>query len=320
MASPNASFTDIVATTLQGYSGEIADNISNHNALYKQIVKKGNMNPATGRSIVQEIEYAQNANVMWYTGAEPLRIDAGETFTAAEYNYKQLAGNVVITGLEEIQNSGREAVHNLLKARMKNLEKSLINTVSGALYADGTGNSGKEFGGLQLLVADTNTNIVGGISGSTYPWWRNYVYDFSTNAVTPSATTIQHAMNVAHINTVRGTDKVDVIVSGQTYYLYYLESLQVNQRFTDTSGAGAGFTNLTFAFGGNTPVVYDDQCAATRMYGCNTDYLFVRPAKGRWMKPAPDKASVNQDALVMPMYSAGNMTCSNRARQFVICA
>lgn len=320
MPSPNSSFTDIVATSLQGYSGEIADNISNHNALYRQIMRKGNNTVATGRSIVQEIEYAENANVMWYNGAEPLRIDAGETLTAAEFTYKQLAGNVVITGLEEIQNSGREAVHNLLKARIRNLEKSLINTVSTAIYADGTGNSGKEFGGLQLLVADTNTNTVGGISGNTYSWWRNYVYDFSALAITASDTTIQTAMNTAWLNTIRGQDKPDIIVAGSTYFLHYLKSLQANQRFTDTSSAGAGFTNLQYSFGGNTPVIYDDQCAATRMYLLNTDYIFLRPAKGRWMKPAPDKASVNQDALVMPMYSAGNMTISNRERQAVICA
>lgn len=255
---------------------------------------------------------------MWYSGAESLDISQGETFTAAEFNYKQLAGNVVITGLEEIQNSGREAVHNLLRSRIKNLEKSLTNTVATALYADGTGNGGKEFGGLQLLVADTNTNTVGGISGNTYSWWRNYVYDFSTLGVTASATTIQSAMNTAWINTIRGADKPDIITAGSTYFRYYWESLQVNQRFADDKDAGAGFTNLVYM--GNCPVVYDDQCSATRMYMLNTDYLFMRKAKGRWMKPLGDKASVNQDAMVMPMVCAGNMTISNRARQAVICA
>jgi len=255
---------------------------------------------------------------MWYSGAETLDISASETFTAAEFNYKQLAGNVVITGLEEIQNSGREAVHNLLKSRIRNLEKSLKNTVATALYANGTGNDGKEFGGLQLLVADTNTNEVGGINGSTYAWWRNYVYDFSTLSITASATTIQTAMNTAHLNVIRGSDKPDICVAGSTYWLYYLSSLQTNQRFTDEKGAGAGFQNLTYM--GSLPVVYDDQCNATRMYMLNTDYLFVRKAKGRWMKPAGDKASVNQDAMVMPMYLAGNMTISNRERQAVICA
>lgn len=318
MASPNSSFTDIITTTLQGYSGELADNITNHNALLRQIERKGNGNVATGRSIVQELEYSENGTVAWYSGAETLDISASETFTAAEFSYKQLAGNVVITGLEEIQNSGREAVHNLLRARIRNLEKSMKNTVATALYATGTGNDGKEFGGLQLLVADTNTNEVGGINASTYAWWRNYVYDFSTLSITASATTIQTAMNTAHINVVRGGDKPDICVAGQTYWLHYLQSLQVNQRFADDKGAGAGFTNLQFM--GTLPVVYDDQCSATRMYMLNTDYLFLRKAKGRWMKPAGDKASVNQDAMVMPMYAAGNMTVSNRSLQAVICA
>lgn len=318
MASPNSSFTDIVTTTLQGYSVELADNITNHNALFRQINKKGNKQVATGRSIVQELEYATNSTVMYYSGAEELDISPTETFTAAEYNYKQLAGNVTITGLEQIQNSGKEAVHNLLKSRIRNLEKSLSNTVATGLYADGTGTSSKEIGGLQLLVADVNTNTVGGISGSTYSWWRNYVYDFSTNSVTPSATTIQHAMNLAWINTIRGSDKPDIIPADSIYYLYYLESLTPNQRFMDDKGAGVGFTNLVYQ--GNVPVIYDDQAPASHMYFLNTDYLFVRPAKGREFKPLGEKSSVNQDAMVMPVVWAGNMTVSNRARQAVVCA
>lgn len=318
MASPNSTFTEIVTTTLAGYSGEIADNVTNHNALLRQIERKGNGNVATGRSIVQELEYADNGTVMWYSGAETLDIAASEVFTAAEFSYKQLAGNVVITGLEEIQNSGKEAVHNLLRSRIRNLEKSMKNTVATSLYATGTGNDGKEFGGLQLLVADTNTNEVGGINASTYSWWRNVVYDFSTAGVTASATTIQTAMNTAHLTTIRGSDRPDIGVAGSTYYLYYQASLQTNQRFTDDKRAGAGFTNLVF--NGDLPIVYDDQCNATRIYMLNTDYLFLRKAKGRWMKPAGDKASVNQDAMVMPMYCAGNMTVSNRALQAVICA
>ena len=40
----------------------------------------------------------------------------------------------------------------------------------------------------------------------------------------------------------------------------------------------------------NCPVVYDDQCNATRMYLLNTDFLFLRPAKGRELKPLGDRA------------------------------
>lgn len=264
MATPNSAFNDVVTTTLQGYSGELADNISNHNALHKQIKKKGNMPVATGRTIVQELEYAENSTVMWYSGAQTLDVSPSETFTAAEFNYKQLYGAVTINGLEQIQNSGPEAVHNLTKSRVKNLEKSLTNTVAAALYADGTGAGGLELGGLGLLVADVATNSVGGISGATYAWWQNYVYDFSVEAVTAGTDTIQHAMNLAWINTIRGADKPDIITADQIYYLFYLESLTAQQRFTDDKGAGAGFTNLMYL--GTTPVIYDDQCPASHMF------------------------------------------------------
>ena len=318
MASPNSSFTDIVTTTLQGYSGELADNITNHNALLKQIDRKGNKKPATGRSIVQELEYAENSTVMFYSGAETFDVSPSETFSAAEFSYKQLVGSVTITGLEEIQNSGKEAVHNLLRSRIRNLEKSLKNTVATSLYATGTGSSGKEIGGLRLLVADVNTNEVGGISGNTYSWWRNYVYDFSTASVTASSTTITHAMNLANIRATRGADKPDMVMSAQDYFIFYLESLQANQRFTDDKGAGAGFNSLMF--NGNIPVIHDDQCPDSHMYFLNTDYIFLRPAKGKEFKPLGERASINQDAMVMPVTWAGNMTTSNRSLQAVICA
>jgi len=272
---------------------------------------------ATGRTIVQEIDFAENGTVAYYSGAETLDTTQGEVLTAAEFNYKQLAGTVVINGLEEIQNSGREAVHNLLKSRITNLERSLRNTVATGLYAAGTESGGKSIGGLQLLVADDNTNTVGGISGNTYSFWRNYAYDFSTLSITASATTITTALETAWLNVIRGTDKPDIITAGSTYFRYYWDSLLANQRFTDDSGAGAGFTNITFM---NCPVVYDDQCNATRMYLLNTDFLFLRPAKGREFKPLGDRASVNQDAIVMPVVWAGNMTVSNRSLQAVICA
>lgn len=319
----NSSFTDVVATTLQGYSGVLADNVTRHNATLKQIEKKGNSNPATGRTIVQELEYEENANVMWYSGAEPLSIEQGETFSAAEFSYKQLYGAVVITGLEEIQNSGREAVHNLLRSRLKNLDKSLRNAMSEALYADGTGSGGKEVGGLKLLVADVPTNTVGGIAGTVQNarseyWWKNQVYDFSNETVTASASTIQHAMNTVWLASIRGMDSPDMITADSAYYMHYWESLTPNQRFTDDKSAGAGFTSLVFQ--GNVPVIYDPACTANHMFFLNTDFLFMRPAKGRAYKPLPDKSSVNQDAMVMPIVWGGNMTINNRARQGVICA
>ena len=317
MASPNSNFTDIITSTLQGYSKKMADNITNHNALLRHLDEKGNKKDATGRTIVQELEFAVNGTVKWYAGYETLNVSASETYTAAEFNYKQLNGNVVISGLEQIQNSGPEAVHNLLKSRIKTLEKSLKNTMATALYADGTGSSAKEIGGLQHLVQDAGAGTVGGIDSATNSWWQNQIYDFSTEGVTAGSDTIQSAMNKLWILCVRGADKTDVITADSVYYRYYWESLQPQQRFTSDRKAAAGFMNLMFM---DAPVFYDDQCPASHMYFLNTDYLFLRPAKGREFVPLGNRQPINQDAEVVPMVWGGNITCNGRQFQGVIVA
>jgi len=315
VASPNSTYTEIVTTTLAGYSKTMADNVTNNNALLRHIDSKGNKSPATGRTIVQELEYATNSTTKWYSGYEVLDTSTSNVFTAAEFNYKQLAGNVVISGLEQVENSGSEQIFNLLKSRIRNLEKSLKNTMASALYADGSGTDSKELGGLQLVVPGTVGNTVGGINSTTYDFWQNQVYDFSTESVTASATTIQTAMNTLWLSTIRGADRPDVIVGDTNYFGFYWSSLQTNQRFTSDESASAGFMNLMFM---DAPVYYDDQCPANKMYMLNTDYLFLRYAEGREFVPLGEKASVNQDALVMPVAWAGNMTVSNRARQGII--
>ena len=313
--SPNSTYTEIVTTTLAGYSKTMADNVTNNNALLRHIDRNGNKSPATGRTIVQELEYAANSTTKWYSGYEVLDTSTSNVFTAAEFNYKQLAGNVVISGLEQVENSGSEQIFNLLKSRIRNLEKSLKNDMATALYADGTGTDSKELGGLQLIVPGTVGNTVGGINSGTYTFWANQVYDFSTETVTASATTIQTAMNTLWLACIRGADRPDVIVGDTNYFGFYWSSLQTNQRFTSDESASAGFMNLMFM---DAPVYYDDQCPSNKIYMLNTDYLFLRYAEGREFVPLGEKASVNQDALVMPVAWAGNMTVSNRARQGII--
>ena len=314
-ASPNSTYTEIVTTTLAGYSKTMADNVTNNNALLRHIDSNGNKSPATGRTIVQELEYATNSTSKWYSGYEVLDTSTSNVFTAAEFNYKQLAGNVVISGLEQVENSGPEQIFNLLKSRIRNLEKSLKNTMATALYADGTGTDSKELGGLQLIVPGTVGNTVGGINSTTYSFWQNQVYDFSTEGASASATTIQTAMNTLWLACIRGADRPDVIVGDTNYFGFYWSSLQSNQRFTSDESASAGFMNLMFM---DSPVYYDDQCPSNKMYMLNTDYLFLRYAEGREFVPLGEKASVNQDALVMPVAWAGNMAVSNRARQGII--
>lgn len=323
MASPNSSWTEIITTTIQNRSKKLADNVSDNTAILQRLKEKGRIRTVSGGNVIaQELEYAENSTFLWYDGYEQLNIQVSDVISAAEFAWKQAAVAVTISGKEQLINSGKEKMIDLLRARIGNAEKTMVNTIATSMYSDGTGTSSKEIGGLQLLVADTNTNTVGGISGTDYSWWRNVVEDFSVDGSTASSTTIQRHMNDLYLQLVRNNEAPDLILADNNYYGFYLASLQTIQRITNDKMASAGFQNLKYM---GADVVLDGgrggNCPANHMYMLNTDYIFYRPHADRNMVPLdPDRFSTNQDATVKLIGWMGNMTVSNRFMQGVLIA
>ncbi len=318
MASPNLS--EIITTTLRNRSGELADNVSKGNALLHKMRSKGGWKAASGRSVVQELDYAENGTFMYYSGGEVLNVSASDVLSAAEFDWKQAACAVVINGLEmDVQNTGKEQVIDLMAGRIKNAQRTMRNNITNGMYSDGTGTSGKQIGGLQLLVADApTTGTVGGINRANFSFWQNQVYDASTDGgAAATAANIQTYMNAEYLECCRGPDKPDLIMADSVYYNDFWGSLQAIQRVNDSKIANAGFRSLQFA---GADVVYEDNSGmpASHMYFLNTDYIFLRYATKRLFKPLEKVQSVNQDAIVQLITFAGNLTSSNCSLQGVL--
>jgi hypothetical protein len=318
MAIPNSSYTELITTTLDNYRDELVDNITNHNPLLARLNRKGNNDPATGGAkLLENLLYAENGTSLWYSGYEELDVSASDVLTSANFDWKQYNVNVTMSGLEKLQNSGKQAVHNWLKARIRVAEITAKNAIATALFNSNTEDGGKAIGGLQHLVQDlpTGSSTVGGINQQDQSWWRNQYYDFSDESVTAAPTTIVHAMNEIWRRCLRGTDKIDFWVAGGTYFTYFEESMQPNQRFMATNQGEVGFDSYRYKGG---DVFFDSSCSNTRMYGLNTDYLHFRPHVDRNFITMKARQAVNQDADVTPMFWAGNMTVSNRQLHGVI--
>jgi len=219
-----------------------------------------------------------------------------------------------------IQNSGKEAIIDLLDGRMAVAEAQIANRISGDLYLDGTGNAGKNLTGLGAAVPDSpSTGTYGGIDRATWSFWRSVAYSGVSNggsAVT--ASNIQQYMDAVAVQLIRGTDKPDLIVADNNYYRLYLQSLQAIQRITDSgsSMAGAGFASLKyFGAGMASDVVLDggigSAATANHMWFLNTKYLMFRPHADRNFVPiGGERQAVNQDAIVKLIGWAGNLTSS----------
>jgi hypothetical protein len=319
MAVPNLS--EIVTTTIENRSRSVSDNVSKSHALLDRLEKKGKKKPADGgRTIVQELEFAENGTFGWYSGYDPLNIAPQEVFSAAEYDWKQCAVAVSISGLEQLMNSGEEQFIDLLEGRISNAERTMKNQMGLAVYGDGLAAGGKSIGGLQLLISDTpNAGTVGGISRVNWSFWRPQVKsalaDFGAAASTAN---ILSYMNRIWLTLVRGVEKPDLIMTDNNYYRLYWEALLPQQRFMSSSMAQAGFESLKYQ---SADVVFDGGigggCPVDHMYFLNTDYIYLRPHTKRQYVALGQKErfSTNQDAMVQLMGWAGNMTLSGSMMQ-----
>ena len=316
MAFANSAITDIIATTIQSRSGELADNLTQNNAILQRLNSKGNVRPFSGGNVIlEEIMYndpnTNNANS--YSGYEVLNISPDSPISAAQYKIAQYADSVTMSGLEMLQNSSKEAIIDLLDGRMQVSEARLLNRISGDLYGDGTGNGAKNLDGLAAAVSATpTTGTYGGINRANWTFWQNQITTGAT-----SASTILAAMTSASIKQIRGTDKADLIVAGNTLYTYYVGALQAIQRIASEESGASGFASLKFYGGGTSADVvlgggYGAQETATYMYMLNTNYISFRPHKERNFVPiGGERQSINQDAIVKLYGWAGNLTTSN---------
>lgn len=342
MASPNLS--EIVTTTLRNRSGKFADNMSRNNAILFQLSKKGRIKTFDGgRTIVQELAYANNSTYRRYSGYEALNIQPSDVFSAAEYAIRQAAVAISISGLEMLQNSGREAVIDLLESRIENAEMTFENGLSYDLYSDGSQTG--QIGGLQSAISTTPTvGTYGGIDRSLWTFWRNVKFSAVTDGgVAMSAANIQDYMFRTGRQLIAGNRSPTIILADGTAYGYFVQSLTAIQRVTDPDLATAGFAALEYsALGKRIPVVLDGGfqgstgdgntfgaggigavggAPASTMFFVNCDHIFYRPHRDRNIVPLdPKRFSVNQDAMVQLIGWAGNLTASNLFMQGVLTA
>jgi hypothetical protein len=313
MPSPNSTFTELVSTTFRKHRKEIKDNLSNRNALLKYMMKRGNYRREDGGlTIATPLDYAANSTYQRYSDWDILDISASDVISAAEYQWRQVAINVVASGRELRINSGDSRIINLAKARIKNAIRTFNNSFSSDLYSSGSLTN--QINGLQAIIADT----VGGIDASAFSFWRNTVRDASDESVTVSATTIENGMMLPlWLSLDRGPDdQPDLIVMDNTWYAFF-ESSQVSlKNYNDTSRGDAGFVTLKYK---HADVLFDGNSGipTTHMYFINTQYLGLCVHEDADLEVMDEMRPVNQDGAVIPILWMGNLTCSNRKMQGV---
>ena len=302
MSNPN--FDALLSTTLANYRDQLTDNIFTARPFTYFLQDNGRIRMLNGGTkIVEPLIYGQNSTVASYSGYDTISLTAQSGITAAEYDWKQYAASIAISGIEEAKNNGEQEIINLLEAKIMQAEESMREGFNTMFYADGTGNSGKDWNGLGNIVEASGT--VGGIDRSTEAYWRSYEENTSEALSLAKMATAYNSVSV-------GNDHPDMVLTTQTLFEKYEALLQPQLRYTDTKTADAGFQNLLFKA---APVVYDEGCTAGVMFFLNSKYLTLVGHSGKWFSQTEFVRPENLDARYALIMCYGNLTCRNAAKQ-----
>jgi hypothetical protein len=328
MATPaNPSFDALVSTTIKNYRPKLIENLMTHEAFFWLLKEKGMVTEEDGsRGIVQPLLYGENDTVKSYSGWDLLDITPQEGISAAEFDWKFLATSITINGEEEFRNSGSKTrVIELLKTKVKQAELSLQLKLNEMLFANGSGNGGKDITGLAAAVEEGSSwSTYGGINRTNHSFWRNQWINGALGAYGTGdfdgAVDVTYggliAMRKMYNNVSIGKVRPDVILTTQDIVEQYEAIVEGDKlRVTSNALADAGFRAVEFK---GVPMVYDSDCPAGYIYFLNAEFMKFVVGKGRNFKSTDFMRPQNQDAKSSLILLAANLVSSKSDVQGVI--
>jgi hypothetical protein len=258
----------VAASTLQNYREELIDNIFVSDALLDHRKRNDGIEKLDGgRSIIVPLMYGTNSTVQAFSGTDNLNVDYQEGIDAAEYSWKLYNVSVVFTKEDELKNKGKSQILSLLKAKIKQAEKSIMERLSNDQF-NGAASDTKEITGLQTAV---DTGTYGGIAGATYTWWDAYE---ENTAEVLSVGAIRVGMNTCNLGA--GGSKVSIMPTTQALHQTYEGLLTATLNYDTVSTkemkklGDAGFYALGFR---GVPIIIEENCPSGEFYFLNMDNL-----------------------------------------------
>ena len=312
------SLQNIVTTTLNAWSKDVYDNVTNNNALlyaFKKfgklgLVGEGNVKMGSietrsgGKQIEEDISITENSNVGFVAYNETVGTDAVDVLAQAIFDWKYCYGNAGLYGAEiDMAADSKYRKHKLVENIVLNAEETMVNKIGEALFNTSDADS---IDGLPKLITDDGTGTVGGISTTTYPNWKN---KFKTLAAHPTASVLLQAMAELYRDCTRGKSSPDIIVTTPALYSLFESALTPQQRFTTSRLADAGFEALKFH---GADVIFDENCPANRMYMLNTRAIVFNFHRDQMFKVGKMEKLFGQEKYAWPITAMCNFSVRSR--------
>lgn len=346
MAVPNTD--NITTTTLQLIRRRIADNIFKANPTSAWLLSRGRVKTQNGGKFIEEpLIYAKNNTAMSYSGYDRLNVAPTQELTSADFNWRQAAVSISISGEEELKNAGDTAVFDLLKQKVKIAEMSLMEWFDEKMHEAASSKVTKDPLGLDEVIDDQTSggssgwSTLGSINADTYSFWRNKIgpggdgnttmpggtgsgeSDDPVHIVATSTTDLNEVLTRMMNETGRGITRPDLILTHQHVYERYENDNRSLGRIPlqDRAMLDVGFENQKFK---GATMMWNENIKAHSdadyhsVYFLNSRFLGFTLHARRNFTISNFVSPWDQDARVAQILLAGNMTCNNRRHQGVV--
>lgn len=316
--------------------------------LYDQIFKKshpvlallkGKAKTFNGRSIVVPVEYNDGGASAWgdqHTLAGAYTPAIADIAKTASFTPTMLTGHFLLTKEETLLMTSKQAIKNIVSAKVKNLQKSLEQTVAENLFA--VTQTTDAFHPLGTLLSDSDSFDIGGIDVSSDTWWKtptldNTDFDDETGSLITEADMLDSSKDtyilrllqkgVANARGYTG-ENPDIIVCPQFIYDLIeneLDPRKQGSKLSERMGS-MGFTGLNFR--GIDVVADQDMVNAQsndtdgRIYFINTNYLYMFFNSGAKFTASDMLEDTKSNTFVQKVHTYGNMVVTNRRAHCVI--
>ena len=291
------------------------DNIHDDYWVLNQLSKgEGFLGLSGGDYIAVPLEYALNTTAASYSDTDTISTTRIDVFDRAEFAWKENIVTVILSDLEADRNAGEGKVFGLLPAKLESAKNSMRAAINEQLFSDGTGNSSKDIGGFQHIIATAPTSgTVGAINRANFSFWRNQQ---TSGAKTTSAydnlrATMRSIYNLCS-NGVANAHPTAAVTT-RTVFEGFEGLLLANERFTSKEDGDGGFKNEVLKFKG-CKISYDNDCPSGLLYFFNPKFLKLAYKKGSWFKMLDSIRPANQTLTVYPIRTMANLVTTNARR------
>jgi len=271
--SAESIISDFNIATRDYFLPALVDQIWKKNTLLDILVSK-QKKIGTGRKIVLDLEYGDSMSGGAYTKTDRLDIVPTESLGQAEFDWAHYWAGNSIWKFDELQNAGKEQRLDLLKVKVKAMEKKIRRDIAQDLFVTEAAHVAGHISSINQAIVEQN-NVYGGIQRSATNWW--WRAPTSSTASPLSLDLLERSLVESALLT---NEPADLIVMNKhafnAYWKLCTDKTVWNDKAKDPGLEAPPFGKARVIWDANVP---DDGGVAganhSTIYFINTDHLFM---------------------------------------------